>query len=85
MTAIPFSIADDSSESVKGAWRHFLQQIERAERALAEHIGAGTQADRERTLKATKHYDALVCAAGQALLDELRDERHRIAGDKTAA
>jgi hypothetical protein len=80
MNDIPFTIAADSSEAVKGAWKHLLQQIERAERALAEHIAAATQADRERTLKAVKHYDTLVVAASQALLDELRDARNRAAG-----
>jgi hypothetical protein len=77
---VPFTIAEDSAPSVKGAWRHLLQQIERAERALAEHVGASTQEDRERTLKAVKHYDTLVVAASQALLDELRDARNRAAG-----
>jgi hypothetical protein len=77
---IPFTIAADSGEAVKGAWKHLLQQIERAERALAEHVGAGTQEDRERTLKAVKHYDTLVVAASQALLDELRDEKNRLLG-----
>jgi hypothetical protein len=85
MTAIPFTIADDSPESIKGAWRHLIQQIERAERALSDHIAADTQEEHARTWKAVKHYDTLVCAAGQMLYQELQAEKNRVLGLTNAA
>jgi hypothetical protein len=84
MSGIPVTIAEDSDPKVRGAWQYMLQQIERAERAYIDHLAA-PESEQGRTLKACTHYDRLVCAAGQALLDELRDARARAEGLTPAA